>query len=100
MRALVLAVALATALPPAAHAADKAAAETALASAIKAEDAAGKLGNRWLPAERALKAAKAALAAGAWDDAVAEAGTVLAMANRAVEQAREQETAWQDLVVR
>ncbi|ODU54508.1 MAG: hypothetical protein ABS99_09205 [Acetobacteraceae bacterium SCN 69-10] len=87
MKALAIAALLA-ALPLAAHAADKTEAETALAAAVKAED------------EAALKAAKAALAAGAWDKAVAEAAVAQAMANRAVEQSHEQETAWRDAVVR
>ncbi|MBN8890798.1 MAG: hypothetical protein BGP12_01550 [Rhodospirillales bacterium 70-18] len=99
MKALAIAALLA-ALPLAAHAADKTEAETALAAAVKAEDAAGQVGNRWVPAEAALKAAKAALAAGAWDKAVAEAAVAQAMANRAVEQSHEQETAWRDAVVR
>jgi hypothetical protein len=99
VRALVVAALLA-AVPVGAWAADKAAAEGALAAAMQAENAAGKLGNRWLPAEAALKAAKAALAAGEWDKAAAEATRAEAMAHRAAEQAREQEGAWQNLVIR
>jgi hypothetical protein len=99
MRAIALAVLLA-ALPMAAHAVEKADAETAVAGAIQAEDAAGKLGNRWIPAEAALKAAKAALAAGTWDTAVAEATKARSLAHRAIEQSHEQETAWRDAVIR
>ena len=97
MRALAI---LLVVLPVAAHAANKAAAETALAGAIQAEDDAAKLGNRWVPAEAALKAAKAALALQNWDQAVAEAETARSLAWRAVEQSQEQETAWRDAVIR
>ncbi len=67
---------------------------------MQAEAQAGALGNRWVPAEAALKAAKAALAAQSWDIAAAEASKAHAMALRAVEQSKEQETAWRDAVVR
>jgi len=94
----ILPVLLLLAIP--AFAATREPAEAALADAIQAEDAAGRAANRWLPAEVALKAAKAALAAGAWDQAAAQAAIAKAMALRAVEQSREQETAWRDAVVR
>jgi hypothetical protein len=84
----------------AAVAATKEQAEAAVADAIKAEDMAAKAGNKWLPAETALKAARAALAAASWDQAAAQAMTAKALAVRAVEQAREQETAWHDAVIR
>ena len=87
-------------LAPGAFAATKEQAEMALTNAIQAEDAAAAAGNRWLPAETALKAAKAALAAGSWDQAVTQASTAKAMAVRALEQSREQDAAWRDAVIR
>ena len=96
----VMLAALVALAPVTALAAGKTDAESAVAAAVKAEDAAGQYGNRWLPADAALKAAKVALAAGDWDKAVAEAGLAEAMGKRAVEQSQEQETAWQDMVVR
>lgn len=100
MRTRVILFAATLLLPVAAKAADKAGAEAALAAAVKAEDAAGAAGNRWLPAETALKAAHTAMAAGAWDKVVAEATIAEAMGRRAVEQAREQETLWRDAVLK
>lgn len=87
-------------VPVAAHAADKAQAETAIAGAISTENAAARLGNRWIPAEASLKTAKAALAAGNWDTAVAEAIKARLLAERAVEQSNEQKTVWRDAVIR
>jgi hypothetical protein len=83
-----------------AHAADKGGAEAALAGAEQAEAMAAKLGNRWVPAEAALKASRAALATQNWDTALAEATKARALALRAVEQSHEQETAWHDAVIR
>ncbi len=85
---------------PLARAADKAQAEAALATARQQEDAAGKLGNRWLPAEAALKDASKAIAAGDWGKAIAGADEAKAMATRAMEQAHEQETAWREMVIK
>jgi len=87
-------------LPVAAQAADKAQAETAVAGAASAEDAAARLGNRWIPAEASLKTAKAALSSGNWDIAVTEATKARLLADRAVEQSNEQKTAWRDAVIR
>jgi hypothetical protein len=87
-------------LPVAAHAAEKAQAETAIAGAVSAEDAAARLGNRWIPAEASLRTAKAALASGNWDTAVTEATKARLLAERAVEQSNEQKTAWRDAVIR
>jgi len=86
--------------PASAWAASQAEAEAAFAGAMQAEARAGALGNRWVPAEAALKAAKAALAAHAWDNAAAEAARAHDLALRAVEQSNEQETAWRDAVIR
>jgi hypothetical protein len=71
-----------------------------LAKAIGAEAEAGKLGNRWVPTETALKDARAALAAQKWDDAQAAATEALALAQRSIAQSHEQATAWRDAVVR
>jgi len=98
MRALAVMLLLAT--PAAAHAASHAEAEAALASAVQAEATAAQLGNRWLPAEAALKAARAALAARSWDKSMVEAAKAHALAQRAIEQSHEQETAWRDAVIR
>lgn len=84
----------------AAQAADRASAKAALRAAVRQEDEAGKSGNRWLPAEAALRAARTALAAGQWDEAQAQADRAGELAARAVEQSREQETAWRDAVIR
>jgi hypothetical protein len=92
-------VALAASSLPA-YAATQAEAEAALADAQKAEAEAAKYDNRWVPAEAALKAAETAIAHQAWDTAVAEANTARAMGLRAVEQSKEQETAWHDAVIR
>lgn len=97
---IVLAAILVVPLSFGAIAATKEQAEAAVADAIQAEGMAAKAGNKWLPAETALKAARAALAAASWDQAAAQAMTAKALALRAVEQAREQETAWHDAVIR
>lgn len=94
------AVALLLSLSSAAYAAGKDAAEAAVNDAVQAEDAAAKVGNRWVPTEASLKAAKAALASGSWDTAVSEAAKARALATRAIEQSQEQETAWRDAVIR
>ncbi len=95
---VVLLTLLAPAVP--AYAATQAEAEAALTAAQKAEAEAAKYDNRWVPAEAALKAAETAIAHQAWDTAVAEANTARARGLRAVEQSKEQETAWHDAVIR
>jgi hypothetical protein len=99
MKAIVVWLALAVS-PVVAHAATQAEAEAALAAAKQAEAEAARYNNRWLPAEAAVTAAEKAIAAHAWDVAVAQAATARAMGLRAVEQSREQETAWRDAVIR
>jgi hypothetical protein len=81
-------------------AADQAAATAALAGAEQTEAQAGKLLNRWLPTEAALKAARAAMAKQDWDTALAQATLAHALAERSVEQATEQKTVWQDAVIK
>lgn len=82
-----------------AQAASQAEAEAALTGAAQAE-ASATPGNRWVPAETALKAAKAAIASKDWDTAVAQATTARSLALRSVEQSKEQETAWHEAVIR
>jgi len=94
-----LIVALLTIAVPA-LAADQTSATTALTAADQSEALAGSLGNRWIPAEAALKAARAALAKQDWDTTLTEATRAKALADRAVEQAREQKTLWRDAVIR
>lgn len=84
----------------AAEAATQAEAEAAFAKATQTENEAGKTGNRWLPAVAALKAAKSALDAKDWDKAATQSDQAQALAARAIEQSHEQETAWQDAVIR
>ncbi len=97
MRAL-LAFLLLAALSVPALAATQADAEAALAGATQAEAGAAS-GNRWIPTEAALKAAKAAINREAWDEAVAQATKARSLALRSVEQSQEQETAWHDAVI-
>jgi hypothetical protein len=99
VRAFALAVALIS-LATVANAATQAEAQAALADATQAEALAATAGNRWLPAEAALKAAQDAMAKQAWDDAVAAAYRAKALAQRAAEQSREQDAHWRDAVIR
>lgn len=73
------------------------------AAYAKAE-AAGKqahaLKNEWTITSKVLKAAKAAADAGKFDDAVKQAQEAEALANASAAQAKEQETAWKDAVIR
>jgi membrane-bound lytic murein transglycosylase B len=98
MRTLLTALALAS-LSISAHAATQADAEAALSSATQVEATAAP-GNRWLPTEAALEAAKKAIAAKDWDEALAQATKAHALAERSVEQSKEQETAWHAAVIR
>lgn len=97
---IVLASLLAVWLPIAAVAADRSQATAAVSDAVGAEAAAARLGNRWVPTEAALKAARAALAAQSWDIAVTQAARARLLAERAVAQSNEQKTAWHDAVIR
>lgn len=98
MRSLLALLLLASLTVPA-YAATQAEAEAALASATQAEASAAP-GNRWVPTEAALNAAKAAIAKQSWDEAVAQATTAHSLALRSIEQSKEQETAWHDAVIR
>jgi hypothetical protein len=82
-----------------ARAATRQEAETALTEAKQAEEEAGKLGNRWVPAEAALKVAQKAFDANDWDKAALAAAEARALAERAIQQSKEQETAWHAAVI-
>lgn len=86
--------------PGMAWAATQADAQAALANARTAEADAGKIGNRWMPTEEALKQAKQELDAGKYDAALATARRAEALAKRSIEQAREQDKLWRNEVVR
>lgn len=98
MRRLLAAALMTIAVP--AFAADQSTATMALTEANQAEAQAASLGNRWVPAEAALRAARAAQAKQDWDTMLTEATRAKALADRAVEQAREQKTLWRDAVIR
>lgn len=97
---LVYSVFVVLAFSSAAQAATQQEAEAALKDAKAAEAEAAKLTNRWVPTERALKAAQKALDAGKWDDAAAQAAEAHALAQVSIQQAKEQMTAWHDAVIR
>lgn len=99
-RAMLAACVAAMLAPGLARAATKTEAQAALAAARKAEAAAGAVRNRWLPAEAALKQAAQALAAGQYDGSVAISERARALANRSIQQAKEQEGLWQNEVIR
>lgn len=85
---------------PAAFAADQADFQAAYAAAEQAEQQAGTLRDRWTPTETALKQAKQAADAKHYDAATALAREAEALAKISIEQARAQDTAWRDAVVR
>jgi len=101
MRALCVAASLVliAAAMPAQAAGSQADFDAALKAAQDAENEAGALKNRWIPAEQALAAAKKAAAAGDFDTAVKDANRAEALARASIAQAKEQETAWQALVI-
>ena len=84
----------------AAHAADKASYDAAMAAAGKTEAHAKALQSRWVPTEAALKAARAAAAAGDFARATALAQRAEALAAASVAQAKEQKTLWHAAVLR
>ena len=73
--------------------------QAALAKAEAANKQAGAIKNQWTTTTGTLKAAQAA-AAGKFDDAVKLANEAEALANASIAQAKEQETAWTQAVVR
>jgi hypothetical protein len=96
----ILALGVLLLLSGATHAATQQEAAAALESAEQTEAEAGKLGNRWVPAEAMLKAAQQALEDQDFDKAFAAAAEAQALAERAIAQSKEQETAWHDAVIR
>jgi hypothetical protein len=74
--------------------------KAALAKAEAANKQAGALKNQWTTTASDLKKAKAAAAAGKFDDAVKLAQQAEALAKASIAQAKEQETAWTQAVVR
>lgn len=87
------------ALAPA-YAADQAQFQTAYAAAEQAEHQAGMLHDRWTPTEAALKEAREAAAAQHYAEATALARKAEELAKLSIAQARQQQTAWRDAVVR
>ncbi|MGN6569926.1 MAG: hypothetical protein ACTHLO_00750 [Pseudolabrys sp.] len=81
----------------AASADDYKAAEAKADAAIKAAHA---MHNEWTTTADAMKAAKAAAAAGKFDEAVKHAQDAETLANASVAQSKEQEKLWPDAVVR
>ena len=74
--------------------------KAAYAKAQAANEQAGALKDQWTTTAAELKAAKAAADAGKFDEAVTRAEHAEALANASIAQAKEQETAWTQAVVR
>jgi len=74
--------------------------KAAYAKADAANKQAGALKNQWTTTAQELKAAQAAAAAGKYDDAIKLAQRAEALANASIAQAKEQETAWTQAVIR
>lgn len=74
--------------------------KAALAKAEAANKQAGAVKNQWTTTAATLKAAQAAATAGKFDDAVKLANDAEALANASIAQAKEQETAWTQAVIR
>jgi hypothetical protein len=102
MRHFAVALAVLSLLAPAAAMAASTEADfkSALAAAEAAEKDAGLLKNQWTTTEQALAAAKKAAAGNDYDTAVKQAQQAEALAKASIAQAKEQETAWRDAVVR
>jgi hypothetical protein len=75
-------------------------AKAALAKAETAEKEAAGVRNRWTTAEQELSKAKAAIAAGNFDEAVKAAQKAEALSKASVEQANEQKKLWTEAVIR
>lgn len=74
--------------------------KAAYAKAEAAEKQAGAMKNQWTTTRETLKEAQAAASAGKYDEAVKHAEDAEALANASIAQAKEQQTMWQDAVVR
>jgi hypothetical protein len=103
MRSILIRIALALAVTGFAGAAIAASADDSKAALAKAEAAmkqAHALRNEWTTTASEYKKAKAAAEAGKHDDAVKLAQEAEALANASIAQAKEQEKAWTQAVVR
>jgi hypothetical protein len=74
--------------------------KAAYAKAEAANNQAAALKNQWTTTDTEMKAARAAAAAGNYDEAVKHAQQAEALANASTAQAREQEKAWIQAVIR
>ncbi len=74
--------------------------KAAYAKAEAANNQAATLKNQWTTTEDALKAAKKAADGGNFDDAIKHAEQAEALANASIAQAKEQEKAWTQAVIR
>jgi len=88
------------AVPAAAFAASADDFMAALAKAEAANKQAGDIKNQWTTTGQAIAAAKKAAEAGKFDDAVKLARHAEELANASIAQAKEQETAWTQAVIR
>jgi len=91
---------LAFVAPAAALAASAEDFNAALAKAEAANKQAGALKNQWTTTGQAIAAAKKAAEAGKFDDAVKLAQHAEELAQASIAQAKEQETAWTQAVIR
>jgi hypothetical protein len=73
--------------------------KAAYAKAEAANNEAGALKNQWATTARELKVAKAAAAAGKYDEAIKDAERAEALAKVSIEQSKEQATAWRQAVI-
>ncbi|MGE3876610.1 MAG: hypothetical protein AB7F74_26950 [Parvibaculaceae bacterium] len=74
--------------------------KAALAKAEAANKQAGALKNQWTTTASALKAAKKAAESGNFDEAVKRANQAEALANASIAQAKAEETAWTEAIIR
>lgn len=74
--------------------------KVALAKAEAANKAAGALKNQWTTTADMLKSARAAAAAGKYDEAVKDAQQAQALAEASIAQAKEQAAIWKQAVIR
>jgi len=91
---------LALVVPTAALAASADDFNAALAKAEAASKEAGALKNQWTTTAQTIAAAKKAAEAGKFDDAVKLAQHAEELAQASIAQAKEQETAWTQAVIR
>ncbi len=88
------------AMPAVAFAASDDEFKAALAKAEAANKQAADIKNQWTTTGQAIAAAKKAADAGKFDDAVKLAQHAEELANASIAQAKEQETAWTQAVIR